>query len=198
MQAHKTLRAEGDLPQPVINEKSCAKCRQPAIAGKYSACCKTTKKRKRVKRDYEKGYSGMSTLRERLLLDNYMNKYLKDYIKDQENPKGDSGLRTSEERKVMDRYMKKQNYIDDVDDKRSKIRKAIREKKKHWIPKQANRKNGSISKGESEKRSFIPDPFEEKRGSVPIPTVIDDESKTFEPRPVGSDFHIKVDQLKKK
>jgi thiol-disulfide isomerase/thioredoxin len=26
------------LPQPVINEKSCAKCRQPQIAGKFSKC----------------------------------------------------------------------------------------------------------------------------------------------------------------
>jgi len=27
------------LPQPVINEKSCAKCRQPQIAGKFSSYC---------------------------------------------------------------------------------------------------------------------------------------------------------------
>lgn len=27
------------LPQPVINEKSCAKCRQPQVAGKYSHIC---------------------------------------------------------------------------------------------------------------------------------------------------------------
>jgi len=35
----KTYGKKVILPQPVINEKSCAKCRQPQIAGKYSTYC---------------------------------------------------------------------------------------------------------------------------------------------------------------